>query len=99
MSFLTICGILFPFAMTTLGAAMVFLFKSKIGEGAQRVCLGFASGVMAAATAFSLLVPAQEMMGGGAAWLVLPVSFLLGAGAVGLLDAFSKTESDRKLYC
>ena len=85
-------GILFPFVMTALGAAVVFLFRRQIGARARRVCLGFAAGVMAAATAFSLLVPAQEMMGGGAAWLVLPVSFLLGAGAVGLLDAFSKTE-------
>lgn len=88
MSFFAISGILFPFVMTALGAAMVFLFKNKIGAGAQRICLGFASGVMAAATAFSLLVPASGMMGKETAWMILPSAFLLGAGAVMALDVF-----------
>ena len=47
-------GILFPFVMTALGAAVVFLFRRQIGARARRVCLGFAAGVMAAATAFLL---------------------------------------------
>ena len=86
MRFFVFAGIMFPFVMTALGAAVVFLFRQEIGARARRVCLGFAAGVMAAATAFSLLVPAQEMMDGGAAWLCLSVSFLLGAGAAGGLN-------------
>lgn len=86
MSLFVICGILFPFLMTALGAAVVYLFRAGIGARTQRICLGFAAGVMSAATAFSLLVPAQNMMDGAHAWLWLAAAFLLGAGAVGLLD-------------
>lgn len=82
-------GILFPFLMTTLGAATVFVFRQHVSARAQRVCLGFAAGVMTAATAFSLLVPAAEQMekSGQSAWLAMPVAFLLGAALVFGLDA------------
>lgn len=82
-------GILFPFLMTTLGAAIVFVFRQHVSARAQRVCLGFAAGVMTAATAFSLLVPAAEQMekSGQSAWLAMPVAFLLGAALVFGLDA------------
>ena len=79
---LALIGTTFTFLTTALGAAVVFLFKNRIGARVQRVCLGFAAGVMAAATAFSLLVPASGMMGEGTAWMILPQAFLLGAGAV-----------------
>lgn len=82
-------GISFPFLMTTLGASIVFVFRQHVGARAQRICLGFAAGVMMAATAFSLLVPAAEQMecSGRAAWLAMPVAFLLGAAMVFALDA------------
>lgn len=82
-------GTLFPFLMTALGAAVVFLFRSRIGDRVQRICLGFAAGVMTAATAFSLLVPAAQQMAraGEAAWLALPAGFLAGAGVIFALDA------------
>ncbi len=88
MRFFVLSGILFPFVMTTLGAAVVFLFRQHIGVRAQRICLGFAAGVMTAATAFSLLVPASEQMraAGGAAWFSLAVAFLTGAGVIAALD-------------
>ena len=86
MDIFAVSGVLFPFLMTSLGAAVVYLFRSRIDARAQRICLGFAGGVMAAATAFSMLVPAQEMMGEAAAWLWLPAAFLLGAAAVGALN-------------
>ena len=60
----------FTFLMTTLGAAMVFLFRGKINMKIQRVFLGFAAGVMIAASVWSLLIPAiderrrQEVWGG-----------------------------------
>ena len=86
MNFFAVTGIAFPFLMTALGAAVVYLFRSRIDARAQRICMGFAGGVMAAATAFSMLVPAQQMMGDARAWLWLPAAFLLGAAAVGLLN-------------
>ena len=90
MSIFVLSGILFPFAMTALGASVVFFFSRSIGARAQRICLGFAAGVMAAATAFSLLVPAAEQMAnsGGAAWCWLPLSFLVGAALIFALDVF-----------
>lgn len=55
-----IFGITFVFVMTTLGAALVFFFKESISKNLNRIFLGFASGVMIAASVFSLLLPAIE---------------------------------------
>ena len=49
------------FLATAFGAAMVFLFKEEIGANTQRVFLGFAAGVMIAASVWSLLIPSIEM--------------------------------------
>ena len=81
------CGTLFTFMMTALGAVPVFFFGKSVSPRAQRLCMGFAGGVMGAAAVFSLLVPAAEMAG-SAAWLVLTAGFLLGAGAIALLDVW-----------
>lgn len=50
----------FTFLMTSLGAAVVFFFRGEIKDGFQRVFLGFAAGVMIAASVWSLLIPAIE---------------------------------------
>lgn len=50
----------FTFLMTTLGAALVFLVKGKENEKFQKAFLGFAAGVMVAASVWSLLIPAIE---------------------------------------
>ena len=50
----------FTFLMTTLGSASVFLFRGKKNALAQRIFLGFAAGVMIAASVWSLLIPALE---------------------------------------
>ena len=49
--------IIIPFLGTTLGAASVFLFRDAIGQKMQRGLTGFASGVMVAASFFSLILP------------------------------------------
>ncbi|MCD7818316.1 MAG: ZIP family metal transporter [Lachnospiraceae bacterium] len=54
-------GLLVPFAGTTLGAACVFFLKNELKPGIQKTLLGFASGVMVAASVWSLLIPAMEM--------------------------------------
>ena len=49
------------FAATVFGAATVFLFKKGVNPNFQRAFLGFAAGVMIAASIFSLILPATEM--------------------------------------
>ena len=50
----------FTFFMTILGAAVVFFFRGAIGDRMNRAFLGFASGVMMAASVWSLLIPSIE---------------------------------------
>ena len=57
---ITIIGISFIFLMTTLGSAVVFLFKNRISERANSLFLGFASGLMIAASVWSLILPSIE---------------------------------------
>ncbi len=54
-------GILLPFIGTTLGSALVYIMKNKIKNEIERFLLGFASGVMIAASVWSLLIPAIEL--------------------------------------
>ncbi|MDD2388219.1 MAG: ZIP family metal transporter [Desulfobacterales bacterium] len=80
-------GTLFTWLLTALGAACVFLFKTlnkKLLDG----MLGFAAGVMIAASYWSLLAPAIEMAQGGIlpAWLPATVGFLAGGGFLWLAD-------------
>ena len=57
-------GVLLPFFGTSLGAACVFFLHKLPGDGLQRVLLGFAAGVMAAASVWSLLIPAIDRAAG-----------------------------------
>lgn len=50
-------SLLIPFAGTALGSACVFFLKDKIQPMMQKALLGFASGVMVAASVWSLLIP------------------------------------------
>ena len=84
----TALGVLIPFAGTTLGAGMVFLLKKEIRPLLQKLLLGFASGVMIAASVWSLLIPAIEMAGeqGMVPWLPAAAGFLIGIGFLLALD-------------
>ena len=64
-------GTSFTFAMTALGAAFVFLFKNKPSSLWTKLSLGFAAGIMIAASVWSLLIPAIEEAeaAGGVGWL------------------------------
>ncbi len=81
----TILGILIPFAGTAAGAGCVFFVRDQISQLLQKLLLGFASGVMVAASVWSLLIPAMDMsedMGKlafvpAAAGLLLGMLFLL----------------------
>lgn len=98
-------GISIPLVGTTLGAGMVFFLKSGMKPFVQKLLLGFASGVMIAASVWSLLIPAIEMTTeqGGIPWLPAAVGFLSGVGFLLLLDSIiphlhvgSKTPEGKK---
>lgn len=76
----TALGILIPFIGTTLGAACVYFLKGEIRPQVQKALLGFASGVMIAASVWSLLIPAMDMSVdmGRLAFIPAAVGFLLG---------------------
>lgn len=78
----------FTFGMTALGAAMVFLFRRRINDGIQRIFLGFAAGVMIAASVWSLLIPAIEEAeaAGRIGWIPAAGGLILGAAFLMLLD-------------
>ena len=83
-----IVGVAIPFLGTTLGAGMVFFMKGEMSARLQKLLLGFASGVMIAASVWSLLIPAIDMAeaAGGVAWVPALVGFLIGIGFLLLLD-------------
>lgn len=83
-----IIGILIPFLGTSLGAACVFLLRKEINPKAQKAMLGFASGVMIAASVWSLLIPAMDMSEGMGKWAFVPAAsgFLLGMAFLLLMD-------------
>ena len=85
----TFVGLLIPFIGTTLGAAMVFLMKNKMSSKLEKALLGFASGVMIAASIWSLLQPAIEMSEeqGKISWLAPSVGFMIGIVFLLLLDS------------
>ena len=81
-------GLLIPLLGTMLGSAFVFFMKDELPERVQKTLLGFASGVMVAASVWSLLIPAMEMEEAKGAWSVLPAAagFLLGIAFLLVLD-------------
>ena len=82
-------GILIPFLGTTLGAAAVFLMKNELDKKVEKILLGFASGVMVAASIWSLLIPAIEMTEeqGKIAWIPAAVGFIIGIVFLLILDS------------
>ncbi|MDD3347955.1 ZIP family metal transporter [Oscillibacter sp.] len=79
----------FTFLMTTLGAAMVFFFAGEPKPRFQRAMLGFAAGVMTAASVWSLLLPAIEQAeaeGPFPGWLPTAAGMLLGVAFLAALD-------------
>lgn len=83
-------GLLIPFLGTTLGSAMVFLMKNKINRKLEKLLLGFASGVMVAASIWSLMIPSIQMAEeqGRVAWIPASIGFLLGIIFLLILDCF-----------
>ena len=81
-------GIMIPFIGTTLGSAMVFIMKNKMNEKVEKLLLGFASGIMIAASIWSLIIPSIDMAKeqSNIAWLPATIGFILGIAFLMLLD-------------
>ena len=81
-------GIMIPFIGTTLGAACVFFMKNEMKPLVQKGLLGFASGVMIAASVWSLLIPSMEMSEEMGRFAFVPAAggFLLGIAFLLLMD-------------
>ena len=82
-------GLAIPFMGTALGSAMVFFMKNKISSKLEKILLGFASGVMIAASIWSLIIPSLDMakQQGNVEWLPATIGFLLGIIFLLLIDS------------
>ena len=76
----SIIGILIPFIGTSLGSFFVFFIKKNLNDKFQKFIVGFASGVMIAASVWSLIIPSIEMAENQniVSWIPATVGFLLG---------------------
>lgn len=99
----SIAGILIPFAGTSLGSSLVFFLKKNMNEKFQKMMVGFAAGVMIAASVWSLILPAVEMAEsqGSIAWL--PAALGVASGVTFLIlinklaEKFEKQVNEKKL--
>ena len=93
-------GTSFTFLMTALGAATVFFFSRAVCERAQGALLGFAAGVMTAASVWSLILPAIEQTaaeGRLPPFLPAAAGIVLGALLLALLDEFTRQRGGERV--
>lgn len=85
---ITVIGLLIPFLGTALGSSCVFFMKREMNDSVQRSLLGFAAGVMIAASVWSLLIPSMGMSEnlGRLAFFPALIGFCLGVAFLFLLD-------------
>lgn len=83
-------GVIIPFLGTLLGSLLVFLVKKELNIKIEKILLGFAAGVMIAASIWSLIIPSLEMSSSMGKWSFIPaaVGFLLGILFLLLLDTY-----------
>lgn len=88
-------GILIPFIGTILGSFIVFFMKDKVHSKIEKLLLGFASGVMIAASIWSLLIPAINMTNGG--WVSPALGFIFGILFLTVIDKITnRCEQDSR---
>lgn len=83
-----ILGLLIPLLGTMFGSSFVFFMKKDMPPLLQKALLGFASGVMVAASVWSLLIPGMNMVDHMGKWAVMPaaIGFLTGVGFLLAID-------------
>ncbi len=91
-------GTLFTFGITALGALNVFVVRKKTDHTMESLTLGFAGGVMVAASIWSLLIPGMERAEEleQTSYLVMSVGFLAGVGLLLAADRLIQKKSVRK---
>lgn len=85
MSFEVWQGLLIPLAGTTLGSCCVFFMQKSLGVSVQRALIGFAAGIMVAASIWSLILPAMEQASDLGKWSFIPVAIGFWSGILFLL--------------
>lgn len=94
----SLIGILIPFAGTSLGSGFVFFMKKNMSEKFQKITVGFAAGVMIAASVWSLILPSVEMAEnqGVISWVPATVGVVLGVMFLILINKLAeRLESKR----
>lgn len=86
-----ILGIFIPLIGTSLGSLIALFFKKDMKDGIYKLMLGFAAGVMMAASIWSLILPAIELSGDNPYTCYLPatIGFILGMGFLMVFDVFT----------
>ena len=82
-------GLLIPFLGTMFGSGTVFLMRNKMNKKIEKLLLGFASGVMIAASIWSLIIPSINMAEeqGKVAWIPASIGFMFGIVFLLVLDS------------
>lgn len=90
--FFALLGTLVTFSVTTLGASGIFFLRREVSGSLQRGFLGFAGGVMVAASVWSLLLPGIDFAeeNGQTGWMIVTGGFLLGVVTLLVADYFMK---------
>lgn len=78
-------GVLVPFLGTVLGSAFVFIMKKQLNEKLQNGMFGFAAGVMAAASVWSLIMPSIDLSADMGSYAFMPAWIGIVAGMAILL--------------
>ncbi len=94
----SIAGILIPFIGTSLGSAFVFFLKKNMNEKFQKITVGFAAGVMIAASIWSLIMPSVEMAEsqGIISWLPATIGLFLGVLFLLIINKYAETIETKK---
>ena len=87
-----VIGLLIPFIGTSLGSLLVYFIKDDLNKSIENIIWGFASGVMVAASIWSLLIPAMEI-----SMFASVIGFSLGILIFCLIDMFIKNDNNLML--
>ncbi len=99
----SIVGILIPFIGTTLGSCFVFFMRKELNNRFQKLTIGFAAGVMVAASVWSLIIPSVDMAEkqGVISWIPATVGLILGVIFLifinKIADKFNKISNKKKM--
>ena len=94
----SIVGILIPFFGTSLGSSFVFFMKKNMNEKFRKLIVGFAAGVMIAASVWSLIIPSVEMAKnqGIISWIPATIGLCLGVIFLLLINKLAENIEAKK---